>query len=68
MGRKKKKSTTNSNSGNYKKKKKGINIDLAVIVMFVVSILLFVLIYGEKGVIGEVLSPEIGRASCRERV
>ncbi len=60
MGRKKKKSTTNSNSGNYKKKKKGINIDLAVIVMFVASILLFVLIYGEKGVIGEVLSPALG--------
>lgn len=60
MGRKKKKNTTNSNSSNYKKKKKGINIDLAVIVMFVVSILLFVLIYGEKGVIGEVLSPALG--------
>lgn len=59
MGRKKKKSTNNSNSS-YKKKKKGINIDLAVIIMFVVSILLFVLIYGEKGVIGEILSPALG--------
>ena len=38
----------------------GINIDLAVIILFVVSILLFILIYGEKGVIGEILSPALG--------
>ncbi len=57
MGRKKKKSTNNNYSSN---KKKRINIDLAVIVMFVVSMLLFVLIYGEKGAIGEILSPALG--------
>ena len=53
MGRKKtrKKSTS---------KKKNIDIDLAVISMIVVSILLFVLIYGEKGSIGAILSPILG--------
>ncbi len=56
MGRKRKKTTVNSN----KKRKTGINIDLAVIILFIASILLFVLIYGEKGAIGEVLSPALG--------
>ena len=42
------------------RKKSGINIDLAVICLFVLSILLFVLIYGEKGAIGEILSPLLG--------
>jgi len=56
LGRKRKKTTVNSN----KKRKTGINIDLAVIILFIASILLFVLIYGEKGAIGEVLSPALG--------
>ena len=61
MGRKKK----SSNSGKRKytkntRKKSGINIDLAVIGLFIVSILLFILIYGEKGAIGEILSPALG--------
>ncbi len=61
MGRKKKKTNNNGkNKGYNSKKKTGINIDLAVIVLFVVSILLFVLIYGEKGAIGEILSPALG--------
>ena len=60
MGRKK-----SSNSGKRKytkntRKKSGINIDLAVIGLFIVSILLFILIYGEKGAIGEILSPALG--------
>lgn len=59
MGRKRKKSTSRKNSNN-KKKALGANIDLVVIILFVVSILLFILIYGEKGVIGEVLSPALG--------
>lgn len=57
MGRKRKKSNTNNNKG---KKKSSLNIDLAVICLFVVSILLFVLIYAEKGAIGEILSPALG--------
>lgn len=56
MGRKKKK----GNTSNSKTRKTGINIDLAVIILFVLSILLFVLIYGEKGAIGEILSPALG--------
>ena len=56
MGRRKKKSTSNGKN----KRKTGINIDLAVLVMFVVTILSFVLIYGENGVIGEILSPALG--------
>ena len=61
MGRKKKKTTNNGNNkSNNSRKKTGINIDLAVIVLFIVSILLFVLIYGEKGAIGEILSPALG--------
>ena len=58
MGRKKKRTNSSSKNSNSKKRKNGINIDLAV--MFIVSILLFVLIYGEKGVIGEILSPALG--------
>ncbi len=60
MGRKKKRTNSSSKNSNSKKRKNGINIDLAVIIMFIVSILLFVLIYGEKGVIGEILSPALG--------
>ena len=41
-------------------KKKGFNIDVAVIIMVVASILLAVLIYGESGYIGETLSPILG--------
>ena len=58
MGRKRKK--TNKKYTKNNKKKTGINIDLAVIGLFIVSILLFVLIYGEKGAIGEILSPALG--------
>jgi len=60
LGRKKKRTNSSSKNSNSKKRKNGINIDLAVIIMFIVSILLFVLIYGEKGVIGEILSPALG--------
>ena len=61
MGRRKK--STNSGKRKYTKntrKKTGINIDLAVIGLFLISILLFILIYGEKGAIGEILSPALG--------
>ena len=57
MGRKKKKGLSGKNNNS---KKTGINIDLAVIAMFIFSILLFVLIYGENGAIGEILSPALG--------
>lgn len=60
MGRKKKRTNSNNNKKNNNKRKTGINIDLAVIMLFIVSILLFVLIYGEKGAIGEILSPALG--------
>ena len=40
--------------------KKKTSIDLTIIVLMVISILLFVLIYGEKGAIGEILSPTLG--------
>ena len=56
MGRKRKRNTKTYN----KKNNNGINIDLAVVLLFLASLLLFVLIYGEKGVIGEVLSPVLG--------
>jgi S-DNA-T family DNA segregation ATPase FtsK/SpoIIIE len=57
VGRKKKRGTVSASNN---RKKTGINIDLAVIVLFIISILLFVLIYGEKGAIGEILSPALG--------
>jgi len=60
LGRKKKRTNTNKNKKVSNKRKTGINIDLAVISLFIVSILLFILIYGEKGVIGEILSPALG--------
>lgn len=53
LGRKRK-TSSKSNS------KTKINIDLAIITLIMLSILLFVLIYGEKGAIGEVLSPMLG--------
>ena len=56
MGRRKKRNTTNSK----KRNSRGMSIDLAVIILFVLSILLFVLIYAEKGVIGKVISPVLG--------
>ena len=56
MGRKK----GSKNKKKSTKKASGINIDLAVISLFVISILLFILIYGEKGAIGEILSPALG--------
>ena len=56
MGRRKKRTTSSGKN----KRKSGINIDLAVLIMFVVTILSFILIYGENGVIGEILSPALG--------
>lgn len=63
MGRKKGSKNNNSkNVSNSKKSKQssGINIDLAVIILIVLSILLFITIYGEKGALGEILSPALG--------
>ena len=60
MGRRKKTTKKNNNTNKNVRKKTGVNIDLAVIGLFIVSILLFVLIYGEKGAIGEILSPALG--------
>ena len=53
MGRKRK-------SSNRRNTRKKVNIDLAIITLIMLSILLFVLIYGEKGAIGEILSPMLG--------
>lgn len=52
MGRKKKSKIT--------QKKKQINEDIMVVVLFVLTILLFILIYGEAGALGEILSPALG--------
>ncbi len=60
MGRRKKTTRKKSNTNKNTRKKSGINIDLAVIGLFIVSILLFALIYGENGAIGEILSPALG--------
>lgn len=43
-----------------RKKQKKVNLDVAVIMMIIVSILLAILIYAESGVIGETLSPLLG--------
>jgi S-DNA-T family DNA segregation ATPase FtsK/SpoIIIE len=51
LGRRRKRKST---------KKTGGNIDLAIIALMIISILLFVLIYGETGAIGEILSPTLG--------
>lgn len=45
---------------NNSKKNRSFSLDLVVIGLFILSILLFVLIYGETGAIGEVLSPVLG--------
>ncbi len=57
MGRKK---GSKNKNGKKAKKASGINIDLAVIILLIISILSFILVYGEKGAIGEVLSPALG--------
>ena len=51
MGRRRKKKSSKTTRG---------NIDLAVIILLVISILLFILIYGENGAVGEILSPMLG--------
>ena len=43
-----------------KKQQKGIDINIAVVLMLIVSILLGVLIYGKSGYIGQTLSPILG--------
>ncbi len=61
MGRKRKSTSTRSTSKSNKSKKQSkFSLDLAVISLLVISVLLFVLIYGETGAIGEVLSPTLG--------
>ena len=54
MGRKK-----GSKNKSTKRKAKS-NVDVAVVTLLVVSVLLFILIYAEKGAIGKVLSPMLG--------
>lgn len=58
MGRKKKRTT--SSKKNTKNNSIGFNIDIAVILLVVLSLLLFVLIYGERGVLGQIISPILG--------
>ena len=53
MGRKRK-------SKNLTQKKKQMNEDIMIVVLFVLTILLFILIYGEAGALGEILSPALG--------
>jgi S-DNA-T family DNA segregation ATPase FtsK/SpoIIIE len=62
LGRKRKNSrgTSRSTTQNRSKNKSKYSLDLAVISLLLISILLFVLIYGETGAIGEVLSPVLG--------
>ena len=57
--RKNSRSTSKSTQGRNRRQSK-FSLDLAVISLLLISILLFVLIYGETGVIGEVLSPVLG--------
>ena len=57
MGRKRKRRTTNSAKKNTRKKN---NIDLVVIGSFVLGVLLTILIYGETGAMGEMMSPVLG--------
>ena len=56
MGRKRRRTT----STGQKKRKNTSSIDLAVIGSFAVGVLLIVLIYGETGAMGQVLSPVLG--------
>ncbi len=55
MGKKRKKVATKR-----QKKKNSSNIDLAVISCFVIALLLIILIYGETGTMGQILSPVLG--------
>ena len=59
MGRKKKRRVTNSNK-NTRARGKHMTLDSKVIIMFLVSILSFVLIYFKSGAIGEGLSNVLG--------
>ncbi len=57
MGRKRK---TSSTASTRKNKKNQVNIDLLIIGLAVLTLLLFILIYGQKGTIGQALSPTLG--------
>ena len=58
MGRKRKNSSTSYTRKN--KKNSQVNIDLIIIVLAILSVLMFLLIYGEKGSIGQSLGPALG--------
>ena len=58
--RKNSRSTSSRSTSHRSKRKSKFSLDLAVISLLIMSVLLFVLIYGEKGAIGEVLSPMLG--------
>ena len=58
MGRKRK-SSSSGYTRKYKKKNQ-VNIDLIIIVLAIVSLLMFLLIYGEKGSIGQSIGPALG--------
>ena len=62
MGRKRKYTKRNQNSNNNAKvkRRRGFSIDVTVIIMFIATILSFVLIYAENGLIGEVIGPVLG--------
>ena len=60
MATKKRKRQTTSKKTNTRKKQNGVEIDLAVVSMIIVSILLAVLIYTNSGYIGKTLSPFLG--------
>ena len=59
MGRKRKRTKTN-NYTTKRKRKNSSSIDLAVISCFLIGILSLILIYGQTGTLGEIISPVLG--------
>ena len=60
QGKRRKTATTSKKKTSSRKKRSGIDIDLAVVSMIIISILLAVLIYTSSGYIGKTLSPLLG--------
>lgn len=60
QGKRRKSTTTSKKKTSSRKKQNGIDIDLAVVSMIIISILLAVLIYTSSGYIGKTLSPLLG--------
>ncbi len=60
MGRTRKSSTTKRGRPSKKSKKNSYGLDIAVISLFVISVILFIIIYTQNGMLSQVIGPALG--------